>query len=209
MAVVGLARSEDCRRPLRFVRSVRIFLGLEADGSPLVVNDAALAGHASVKEVSGVNLNARLVGIDVKGDAGLLAVKFGCKLIDVALGVENPVVVITVAVDNLLAVSLVDPVSNLVEGEEIHWSALYRKNLTRGHTSIVNRGEARSVDIQIVAADIGGRVSREVEIRVIGHIDDSRRGGGSLVCYLQAVVISKGIGGEGSDLTREIVVTVR
>ena len=39
-----------------------------------VVDNALLSGHSAVKEVSGINLHARLVGILLQDDAGLGAV---------------------------------------------------------------------------------------------------------------------------------------
>ena len=69
MAAVGLAGTEDRRRPLRLVGRVGILLGLQADAVALVVHDALLTGDGTVEEVAGIDLDAGFVGIDLQVDA--------------------------------------------------------------------------------------------------------------------------------------------
>ena len=105
MAAVGLSRTEDGRRPLGLIGRVRILLGLEADAVTLVVHDALLAGDGAVEEVAGIDLDAGLVGIDLQIDARGGAKELDSDAIDVAGGVQDPVVVVTVAIADLLVVS--------------------------------------------------------------------------------------------------------
>ena len=102
MTVISLARAESCRRPFRFIGAVGIFLCFEAYACTLVIYCITFAFDCAVKEVAGINLYAGLVGIYMKQYAVCRIVKFyRCQII-VAGRVENPVVVVTVAVANLL-----------------------------------------------------------------------------------------------------------
>ena len=97
MALVCLSRFEQCGRPLRLVGRVGIVLRLEANGSVFVVLLAILARYRAVEEVAGVNLYARLVGVDVELNAGGGAVN-ACRdglvvALSVIVGVETPDVV--------------------------------------------------------------------------------------------------------------------
>ena len=69
MALVCLAGTEDCRRPFGFVGAVGIVLGLKADACALVIDFVVLACDSAVEEVAGVDLNAGLIGVDIKHDA--------------------------------------------------------------------------------------------------------------------------------------------
>ena len=68
-------------------------LGFQAYGCTLLVHDPLLAFNGSVEEVSGVNLYARFVGVYFQSDACYRADELGCYLVDVAFGLQYPVVV--------------------------------------------------------------------------------------------------------------------
>ena len=111
MAGILLTGTEHHGRPVGIVRGVRIVLALEADAGALVVDDAMLASDGAVEEVAGVDLDAGLVSVDVEADAGLGAGEGDCRDCDVAVGVEDPVVVVTVAELDLLEIALVNVVT--------------------------------------------------------------------------------------------------
>ena len=82
-------------------------LCLETYGSSLWIDDPFLAFYCTVEEISCVELDAWLVCIDFKGDACGRAGQFGCYLIDVALGVQYPIVIKSFAEFNLLILEIV------------------------------------------------------------------------------------------------------
>ncbi len=118
MAGVGFARPKNRGRPFRLVRSVRILLGLKADGGTVTVHNTFLTCDCSVKEVAGIDLHAWLAGIFLQNDSGLRAVNLGGKDGVIALGVKNPVVIEALAVADLLAVR-VDVVTDQLGLSEI------------------------------------------------------------------------------------------
>ena len=146
MAVVGLSGTEDRRRPLGLVGRVGILLGLEADAAALQVLDALLAGDGAVEEVAGVDLDAGLVGVDLQVDAGGRAPELDGDLRDVALGVQDPVVVVAVAVADLLVVGG-DVTADSVRGTEVERGVQHRGDFTRGHIGVVHRGVVRGVHV--------------------------------------------------------------
>ena len=106
MTDVGLARAKNSGRPLWLVRGVRVLLGLKADGGTVTVHNALLTCYGSVKEVAGIDLHARLVGIFLQNDSGLRAVNLGGQDGVITIGVENPVVIESMSVANLLVVRI-------------------------------------------------------------------------------------------------------
>ncbi len=66
MTVILFSRLQQRRRPFRLVGRIGIFLRLQTDGRTMTVHDTFLSGQCAIQEVTGINLNARLVGIDIK-----------------------------------------------------------------------------------------------------------------------------------------------
>ena len=106
--MIFFSRTYDNRRPVGFVGAVGVVLCFEADRSTLVVNDTFLSAYGSVEEVTCVYLNTRFVGIYFQCDSGFGRRQSGSYLRDVTLGVEHPVVVVSVAVLQLDEVVVVD-----------------------------------------------------------------------------------------------------
>ena len=66
MTIVGFTRTQYSRRPFRFVRSIGILLSLQTDRSTLIVSNTFLSGQRTIKEVSGIYLNSRFIGIYIQ-----------------------------------------------------------------------------------------------------------------------------------------------
>ena len=66
MTVILLSRLQQCRRPFRLVGRIGILLSLQTDRSTMTVHNTFLSGQCAIQEVTGINLNARFVGIDIK-----------------------------------------------------------------------------------------------------------------------------------------------
>ena len=118
--------------------------------------------------------------------------------------------VVAVAVLELLEVKLGDVVPHLVQGGKIHRGPSDGQDLAGSHVGRVHGGEGRGVDIQLVVADAVVRgIAGEVEIGVVGHVDDGRGGAGGLVGDINRTLIRERVGHESRDGAREIVVPVR
>ncbi len=64
--VICLTRTQNCRRPLGLVGGIGEMLRFKANGCTLIIFDIVLASYGSVKEVTGVYLNAGLICIHMK-----------------------------------------------------------------------------------------------------------------------------------------------
>lgn len=204
MACVLLAGLQGSGRPVGLVGSVRIFLGLKADGAAEIVNHALLTGDGPVKEVARIDLDSRLIGVLFQGYAGLGAVKLGREDGVVSLGVEDPVVVISLSVVELVIIGI-DVLANELCLAEIHRGPFDRSDLAGGHERVVHRGEIGGVDVKLIILDaVIGRISGKVEIGMVGHVDDRGLVGGGLVTDVDGVVLRKGEGHIGRDMAREV-----
>lgn len=164
VAVVGLAGTEKSGGPFGFIGRVRILLGLEADGGTLLIGNALLAGDRAVQEVTGIDLDAGLVGIDHHGDAGLFAGEQSGQFGDISLGVQHPIVVVAVAVLDLFMLG-VDIGEDIGRRSEVERGILDRSDLARGHISAVHRRIAVGVDAEDVLDDaVIRRISGKIEV---------------------------------------------
>ena len=175
----------------------------------MAIDNALLAGYGTVKEVAGINLHARLTGIFLKHDSGLRAIDLGGENGVVALGVKDPVVVEAVAVADLLIVR-VDVIPDKLHLPEIKRSALHGSDLACGHERRIHRSIVGSVDVQRVSRNLMvRRITRQIEVRMIGHVDDRRsvrRGG---VPDVYRIALGKGESHVSGHLAREVRVPVR
>src|SRR5690606_20446941 len=69
--MIRLARVQDGGGELALVGRIREHLRFEAAGGTVRVLRPVFSGHGSVEEISTVELNAGLVGVDLHGAAGL------------------------------------------------------------------------------------------------------------------------------------------
>ena len=106
MAEVRLLGSYHGAGPLWMVGAVGVLLALQADADVLGIlltefaDDVLLTAYTL--EVAAVNLYARLIGIHFHEDARLGALERSTNLCVVAIGVQTPVVVVTMSVLNLI-----------------------------------------------------------------------------------------------------------
>ncbi len=117
--------------------------------------------------------------------------------------------VITLAVAHLLTIGL-DILSDALGLREIERRSLHGSDFAGGHESAVHGREVAGVNLEDILFDaVAGRVSGEVEIGVVGHVDDGGRIGSGLVGNLQGVVVREGVGHRGFYGTGEVAVPVR
>ena len=84
MAVIDLVRLDICRGPFGMMRRVGVFLALETNADVLRILQTVLADDVGIApntlEVTAVDLDTRLIGINLEQDACLSAVEAGCHL---------------------------------------------------------------------------------------------------------------------------------
>ena len=108
----------------------------------------------------------------------------------------------------LLAIG-VDFKPHLLGSAEIERSSLHGCDFAGGHERIVHRSIIGCVYAKEIVRNRNGGVAMEVEIAVIGHVDDRGSVGRGLVADVNGVVGSEGIGDEGLYMSREMCISVR
>ena len=141
--LISLTWTEDGRRPLWLVWSVRILLRLKADAGTLVIGDAMLALDSAIEKVARINLDARHVGLLYDCDTAFWAIEHACywKVERILLRNEDPVVVVATCKLKLLIIGI-DVVTDAAEAfsKEVEWcSWLNVANLTSRYHILVDR----------------------------------------------------------------------
>ena len=191
---------------------IRELLALEADAYVLWIFYAMLACNACSLEVSGVHLYARLIGIDLKEYASYRRVEACGNSLVVALAilecVENPVVVVACGVLYLVVREIVDVVGQWVRLAEVHRCALDRPNLACWNVQAVGRSELVGIDVSHHVVARFRQIAVEIEVRVVGHVDDGLLVGCSFEHDVEGVVSLDGVRCSGFHGAAEAVVAV-
>ena len=163
-------------------------LGLKGKAAVLFQRDAALAGGGAVlQEVAGVELDARLGGVHLHADAGLVAGRPGAEALAGTPGpVEDIAVVEAAARHGGLVEAGVEVASQRLSGAEVHRRTVHRQDLTRGAGLVVALEVVGSVNAELLAQHIAAAV--EVEVGVVGQVDDGVLVSGHTVVHPQGVV---------------------
>ncbi len=108
-----------------------------------------------------------------------------------------------------LLVVVPDATANHLRVAKIKRGSDNRPQLAGGNQCCIDRCEAGSVDREDVIHDRALRVTRQVEVRMVGEIDRRRCRGSRLVLDGQRVVIVQPIGGVRSELPRVTLLACR
>ena len=178
----------------RLVGTIWIMLRLKAQTAAEWVCHAIFSHETAIKEVASIELHTRLVGIYRHLDARSRIIQRGSYGIDIAMGVEQPVVVISASVDNLLVGSVVDSVAYAGRGTEVEGSILYRSDLACYRYIGIDWCVSIGIEIEYLIHDVTTWVATEAEIAVVGEIDDSRLVGSGFVGNGDGIVVGECIG---------------
>ena len=190
-----LPRLEDGRGELRFVGAVGEMLAFQGDGAIIVIDAASLADRTSLKPVSGIDLYSRLGSKNLHLAAALLGPEFGCGLYLSGLcTVDDPAVVIALSDLQCLEISL-DVASYRLRIDEIHRSAGYRLAVAKRNLCPVGRKILGAVELEHVTEDVSRALPVEIEIYMVGKVDDGRsialcRKGETEVIVLAPLIVS-------------------
>ena len=191
------------------VGAVGIVLCLEAESAATRILNTLLANEATIEEVAGIELQTGLVGEHLHLDAGIGIEEGAEALGDVALGVEYPVVVVAVAIDYLLVALIVDAVTDSGGSAEVEGCALHIERLAGNGDIGINGGELVSVKGKHLVEAVLGAVATEVEVAVVGEVEDGSLVGGCLILDLQCVIFGEGVGYLHLDIAGVAVLAIR
>ena len=163
-------------------------------GTIWIMCHAFFSHETAIKEVASIELHTRLVGIYRHLDARCRVIQSGSYGIDIAMGVEQPVVVISASVDNLLVGSVVDSVAYAGRGTEVEGTILYRSDLACYRDIGIYWCVSIGIEIEYLIHDVATWVATEAEIAVVGEIDDSRLVGSGFVGNRDGIVVGECIG---------------
>jgi hypothetical protein len=158
----------------------------------LSVDLAPLAGESAVEEIAGVELNARFGRRYLHHAPGGRLRNPGREIQPTDRLVQNEVVVIAVAEQELL-VLFTDPRSDGAWLTEIHRQAFDGTNLAGRDEALVDRCEMVGIDLYLVAKDVAAACPSQVEVGVVGQIDDGRFVGRGSIIDAELVVLGEGV----------------
>ena len=119
------------------------------------------------------------------------------RISDVSSGlgaVEHEVVVVAAAEDDLLRAGVADPLADRVRRREVERRAGHRRDLAGRDRGRVDRRVVGGHQLQLVVVGAAGALAGEVEVGVVGQVDDRRRVGRRVVVDPQLVVVGQGVG---------------
>ena len=189
------------------VRRVGIILGFKAEAEIFVKTDAALSFFA-VHEVSGVKLNAGKIGINLKLSSAFFVPCFCNKAQRSAFAVDAEVVVVALALNKLGIVIVYIP-TNFFEFPEIKGRSLNGSYFTGGNAVFVRRSEKVAVEHQLMVKDTAVCRCAEIEIGVVGHVDDRFRVRFGFVMNFKLVPVREDIGDLYVNIAGKALLAVR
>ena len=173
--------------------AARIVLGLQGKAAVLAQGFAALArGGAVLQKVAGVQLDARLGGVQLHADAGLIA---GSPCADALAGaagtVDDIAVVVAAAHHGGLGEAGVDLLADGLTCGKVHGGVRHRQDVAGGAGGIVALQIAGSVDAQLLVQHIAAAV--QIEVAVVGQVYKGVGVRGHPVVHAEGVVVGEGI----------------
>ena len=179
---------------MSLVGAVRIMLRLKTQTATLWIGDIPFSQETTIQEIACIELYARLVGIYRHLDTRSRVVQPGSHGMDIAMGIEQPVVVIAASVDNLLVGGIVDTVAYASRVAEVERSVLHLSYFACHRHIPIHRRVCLGVEIQYLIHDVAARVTTEAEIAVVGEVDDSRAVGSGVVVDADSIIVGQRIG---------------
>jgi len=149
------------------------------------IDRTALSFNGPIEEVPGIELDPRQVGQDLHHPPAARLVNLS-RLRQLAAAVEHPIVIVAMAFRELI-VFVVNSRSNRRRLAEIKWRTLYRRQLPGRNESRVHGCVTAGVDLHLVLEDVPVSRARQIEIRVVGKIDDGVLVGGRRILNLKVL----------------------
>lgn len=176
------------------IRRIRVVLGLEAETIAEIVDLASLPDERPVKEVTGVELDARLRGDDFHDTTALRFLDLGDHAEVAGEFIGHPVVVISTGKLELRVI-IVDPRPDGGGHAEIKGGPLHRGELARRDQDLINGGELFSMNGHHVTEDVAATLPGEIEVAMMCKIHDGRLVRLGAINKLQLILIGQSVGG--------------
>ena len=184
-------------------------LCFQANRSPLVINDPFFPFHSSIEEVTGIHLNTGLIRIYLEYYTGLRRRQTGSDSRKISFSVQYKIMVVTVSIFQLNKIITVYLPSDFFRLSEVHRRSGHRNDLTRCHKGTVDRSIPIRIHIQQMIRSGNSRITRQIEIRVIRHIDHRFLICHSLVLNIDSIIICKMKAHFRPYISREILIAIR
>ena len=186
-----------------------IVLGLQGKAAVLPHGLAALArGGAVLQKVAGVQLDARLGGVQLHADADLITGRpCADALAGAACAVDDIAVVVAAAHHGGLGEAGVDLLADGLTGSKIHGGVHHGQDVAGGAGGVVALQIAGGVDAQLLVQHIAAAV--QIEVAVVGQVYDRVSVRGHTVVHAEGVVVSEGIAHRDLQGAGKAVLAVR
>src|SRR5574344_2671240 len=125
-----------------------------------------------VHSIASIELKPRFSCINFHNSTALRRNNFGSYLCDVALGIQNPVMVVTLAISKLWK-CVVNMSTNSDWHTQIHRSSSYRIHGSGWNQSRVNRQICIGIDHDYMVKNLRSRNTRQIEITVVCQVYNS------------------------------------
>ena len=171
------------------------FLSLQGEGAAVRHGFAEkVDGLAVSEEIAAVELQAGLVGIDLQHPAGHGADHPGIQAEAARAGIEvdNPVVVIAVAVSELLVVGFYK-LSDGARLAEIQRTAVDDYGVPERYQLVIHSRHAAGRNLHNVIQNVALAAALEVEERVVRKVDGRGGVGSGFELHLEVVLLSQGV----------------
>lgn len=184
-------------------------LGLQRKAAVFLHRDAALAGgRAVLQEVGCVELDAGLGGVDLHADAGLIAGSPGAEaLAGPAAPVDDEAVVVAAARHGGLRKAGVDVPADDLARPEIHGRIVHRQDVAGGAGLVVALQIAGRIEAQLLVQHVPASI--EVEIGMVGQVQDGVGIGRDAVVHPQGVVLGEDVPHRNFQVAGEAVLARR
>mmetsp|Transcript_24519 Transcript_24519/g.60599 ORF Transcript_24519/g.60599 Transcript_24519/m.60599 type:complete len:343 (-) Transcript_24519:31-1059(-) len=206
---VSVGWLEDTRGKVDLIRAVWEQLRLQTQGATIGIHLAALANQRTVEEISRVELDARLVGVDLHHTTAHRRPQRGHATgrRHQAASQAEIVVIPESILELVVRVASVNAVADGCGGAEVEVGALDRPYGAQWDGHLIDGREAARLDLQLVLQYRALAVALEVEIRVIGQVDH-RLGLGRRLDVEPQTVWFQPICGSDGELARKALLTV-
>lgn len=185
--------------PVAVVQGIRVELGFQSNATALAVDCAALAGF--LQEVSGIELNTGAVGVYRHGSAGV-----GVKEGGAGVAEDLPVVVVAPLKVQRLIIGI-DILTDGLGAAEVHGGSLHASELSCGDIGgIVQVEEPAGKGQHLTDGSFCILVAGEVEVAVIGEIENCVHITDGIVDDVQAAGVIQGVGHLNLGIARKALI---
>ena len=187
--------------------AVRVILRFQAQGAASAVDRPALSALIG-KIIGRVKLHARQIGQDIHAQSGARILHGGNVPQRARLRAGNEAVVIPAGKAQLIP-GRVDRLADGAAGAEIHGRAVHGQDPPGGQSPLPDFQKLRTVQCELLLQNSARVVPRQIEIAMVGEIDDGFPVAHALIENPQTVVVLQQISDADAQIAGEAALPVR